>query len=390
VEVAGAAAPGVDPGAAPARRPHLAALTGLRFLAAFWVVAHHYLPPYLTGAPTAVLNLVNEGNAAVTLFFVLSGFVLTYTYVGGPALVGARRSRFWIARVARIYPSYLLAMLLAAPFVLLESVRGIGAGPVGELVTFLLTLTMTHAFVPAMSVRWNTPGWSLGAEALFYALFPLLVALSGRLARRPLLAIALLWVASVVVPAWYALWVVPGRWEELELWRRFTYYLPVFHLPVFLIGTVIARLVIARPSGAPSGAAPAAFGLAAVLGVVGLFVDDMPYGFQLEGMLAPLFGLLIYGLALGGGWVGRLLATPLLVLLGEASYALYILQEPTWRWASVAADWLSGRPGGLQSSPLYFVGFALGLIVVSIVVFKWVERPARQAIVRRLVARSGA
>jgi peptidoglycan/LPS O-acetylase OafA/YrhL len=386
-EVVSAAAPGVNPNASPARRPHLAALTGLRFVAAFWVVAHHYLPAYLTGAPQAIHNLINSGYVPVTLFFVLSGFVLTYNYAGGPALVGARRSRFWIARAARIYPSYLLAMALVAPFILLETLRGIGLGPVGELATGVLTLTMTHTLVPAASVRWNTPGWSLGAEALFYALFPLLVSRSAGLARRPVLSIVALWSTSLIAPVWYVFWIVPGRSvEDLELWRRFAVYFPVFHLPAFLIGTMIAWMVISRPSGAPGGAWSAAVGLVAVVGGIGLLADDLPYGFRLDGVLAPLFGLVIYGLVLGGGWIGRLLATPLLVLLGEASYALYILQEPAWRWTLLIVDWAGGRQGGLQSSPLYFVGFSLGLTAVSILVFKWIERPARQAIVRRLAA----
>ena len=91
-------------------RPRLDALTGVRGLAAWWVVFFHfreYLVPYV---PSSALAVMAHGNLAVDLFFVLSGFVIYYTYAGH---LGSRSEirLFFIKRVARIYPLHLLTLL---------------------------------------------------------------------------------------------------------------------------------------------------------------------------------------------------------------------------------------------------------------------------------------
>src|SRR3954451_12303223 len=114
--------------AALALRPRLSALTGLRFVAAAHVVGYHYLRQAFSTAPAALQNVLAGGDAAVSLFFVLSGFILTYTYVEQAPRLGARA--FWGARFARIYPVYLLAFLAIAPLVaisLLDQYRPVGA-----------------------------------------------------------------------------------------------------------------------------------------------------------------------------------------------------------------------------------------------------------------------
>src|SRR5438067_1929482 len=86
----------------PERVAHLPALTGLRFLAALVVVIDH------TGYGPLAAMVAPFGGVAVTLFFILSGFILTYTYTrNGTAVHGGWRA-FYIARIARVYPLYLL------------------------------------------------------------------------------------------------------------------------------------------------------------------------------------------------------------------------------------------------------------------------------------------
>src|SRR5438093_3826319 len=99
---------------APAR-PYLNALASVRFLAALHVVLYHHRDDaFMAGVPDAIRQIVNGGYAAVGLFFVLSGFILTYTYLGNPRRPLDHRS-FWAARVARTYPVYLFSFALGAP-----------------------------------------------------------------------------------------------------------------------------------------------------------------------------------------------------------------------------------------------------------------------------------
>jgi hypothetical protein len=114
-------------------RPHLRALTGVRFLAAFQVVLFH-CAPWQKASARVVRNLAGTGYVAVSLFFVLSGFILlSYTYCGR---AGARpftpraRREFYVGRIARIYPVYVVGLLLTAPFFVAQHLR---AGSLGRL-----------------------------------------------------------------------------------------------------------------------------------------------------------------------------------------------------------------------------------------------------------------
>src|SRR5882724_5212610 len=96
-----------------APRSHLKALTTLRFFAALHVVLFHM---WVTGefavGPWWYRNFASIGYVGVNCFFVLSGFILVYTYTD-PLLDAPR---FWQARLARIYPAYALSLVISAPF----------------------------------------------------------------------------------------------------------------------------------------------------------------------------------------------------------------------------------------------------------------------------------
>jgi peptidoglycan/LPS O-acetylase OafA/YrhL len=107
--------------------------------------------------------LIQDGQQAVTFFFVLSGFILTYSYFQPENLLGLRTSRkdFWIARVARIYPVYALALLLA----IVPIVHGTFVThtiPMPQFVGAILCCPiLLQAWIPPIALGWNGPAWSL-------------------------------------------------------------------------------------------------------------------------------------------------------------------------------------------------------------------------------------
>ena len=136
------------------RRRELPALTGVRFLAAWYVVLFHALPGLAHRYPLPKLlgTFLSNGYLAVGLFFLLSGFILAYTYEG--QIDGASgRTRFWEARFARIYPVYLLSLVLS--YTLATSL------PFGTRLAVLGMVQAWNPLNPDMAGAWNYPAWTL-------------------------------------------------------------------------------------------------------------------------------------------------------------------------------------------------------------------------------------
>jgi len=145
-------------------RHALPALTGIRFFAAFYVVLFHSLPwvskHYDLPKPMQIFFV--NGYLAVALFFLLSGFILAYTY-DGQIEGSSKRLHFWQARFARIYPVYFLSLILAYFFQ-----RSL------PLTSRVAVVTMVQAWNPfraGLAGAWNYPAWSLSVEAFSILFF---------------------------------------------------------------------------------------------------------------------------------------------------------------------------------------------------------------------------
>jgi peptidoglycan/LPS O-acetylase OafA/YrhL len=363
---------------APAR---LGALTGLRFAAALGILLFHYGTPFLSGAPDWAVRLQQGGHAWVGLFYVLSGFVLSHTHPE-PMSAGERRA-FLGARFARLYPAYVLAFLLAAPF---AAERWWDGGAVAAAKMGLVggaTLLLVHAWAPPIARLWNAPGWSTSVVASFYAAFPFVVARLSRLGRRGLLgALAAAWTLSLVFPLLYLVLAPDGPGAETLAreppWLVALKFHPVPRAGEFLAGVVLG-LLHRRGLALPRGGAVAALALAAATAVVAS--GHAPYVFLHNGLLGPLYALVLLGLARGDGILARVLASRPARTLGDASFALYALQEPLWRWARLLTD-----EQRAPASPSFALAFCAAAVAIAVAVSIGFERPARRWLRSRLAA----
>ena len=196
----------------PPRRPKLPILTSLRFFAAAEVIIYHFgrmtdvdLVTYyfgndLTSFPGSFLQIATTaGHEAVTFFFVLSGFILTYVYAGSNESQGfaTRKSDFWWARFARLAPTFYLGLLLSAPFLLYSAFVMHSLALPRLIASLLLAPTFLQAWWPPVVYLWNFPAWSLSVEFLFYALFPLIASAAVLVSRRQFLFLALAFVVAM-------------------------------------------------------------------------------------------------------------------------------------------------------------------------------------------------
>jgi peptidoglycan/LPS O-acetylase OafA/YrhL len=375
-----------------ASKAQLPALTGVRFFAAAHVVFYHYGQPLFAQAPSSVRAFVGNGFVGVSFFFVLSGFILAYTYADACDRPSWARD-FWIARFARVYPMY--AAALAATGVLLAITHPHSTARTIAL-SGVASLLLVQSWVPVWVGVWNIPGWSLSVEALFYAAFPaffpwLVRRSSGGIAR----VIALATASALVVPALYVgldpdgigRAVAPGGDTTL---LDVVKYEPLLHLPQFIVGAAFGCAFARRPAAAQAAQPSAMSALSVPATLAILAALSVPYGrfFPLvhDGLLAPLFGVFIYGLAIGRGPIAGALRAPALVFLGRASYATYVLQHPVWIAVPNALIRLGVRPGLVS----FLITFAC-LMAASVVGLLAIEEPGRRWIrdaFRRSKARS--
>ena len=346
------------------RRPALKALTSLRFFAAIYVAVYHIASGHGLAKARVLERFISSGYTGVSLFFILSGFILAYNYRD----VCSRRD-FWASRFARIYPVYLLALLLSFAYTFSPAQPPMDH-PALQL---LMTSTLIQAWYAPFAAAINAPGWTLSVEAFFYAVFPFLLAPVRRLGPPAFALLCGLYVATLFVPLWLLL--ARHANDQAVTWARFLAdsKFPPLHLPLFLIGVWLGARY--RPE-APAARFAWTLWVGAIGSVVLLCAGSSGIAAPARGgLLALTYAALIHGLARVQSrfWTNRWL-----VLAGEISFSIYILQMPVFRSAL-------GVLRRAHVGPYATVGLGLiALICASYLAYRFVELPARVAIRRRL------
>ncbi len=358
-------------------RPRLAALTSARFFAAFHILLFHsWAMKGLARTPGWFQKYSSVGYVAVSFFFILSGFVLVYTYAGRPLDV----RRFWRARLARLYPVYLLSLGLTAPFffygVLKMNIPYLWYFQ-GHLVsTSVLVLIMLQAWVPMAALGWNGPAWAVSVEIFFYMLFPRLLRRLVWISNRGLFSIALAGWMLALVAAFVYVWLQPDHAEansstDFLFWLSALKFFPLVRLPEFIVGLACGYWFL-RGGHNPKLATPLVLGGTGVALVTTAFSHLIPYPVMHTGLYVPAFAAIICGLAFRPGWAS-FLEWRWLLLLGESSYCLYLLH------AIIMGMFLLPKPEHITTPSLarWFCG-AVTATAVAVLTFRFVEEPARK------------
>lgn len=298
----------------PAR---LESLTIFRFIAALIVINFHF-GKTLYDWPRILI----AGSEMVTFFFVLSGFVMSYSYLPKERI---KMSEFWTNRIKRLAPAYYAALILSLLFIFQEN----------DIVSLLLGIVFLQSWIPPHAPRLNGPAWSVSVEVFFYAVFPLIVWIIRRKSFSVVqvcIAACVTWLVSEIVllgllnsgvdvnppSAYYyliyffplsyfssfVLGIAGGMW----LINHSRYDKWYFSLSALVIALIIIQLINNQTK---------------IQSVLGLERVD-------ANILSPFYLLFILFLAQGTRLVNDWLGKPPFRRLGEASYAMYILQLPIW------------------------------------------------------------
>lgn len=355
----------------------LRALTGLRFIAAFYVLVFHF---YLRGLlPELVLplrNIVSQGALGVNMFFVLSGLLLTYRHLPearpGQRPSGAEYRRFLVKRLARVYPVYVAGWVVASLVAVMLNTRPASFGWL-----LILNLTLTHAWLPPLSMEWYGGGsWSVAVEMFFYLLFPLLLPwlLRVRQPRRLLALLLVLWALSCGPGLFFA------KFPALPLFR-WVYAFPPARVPEFVSGMVAGLLVFRQGWRVPGWAVAVVWALAgAYLARIGPYFE----GYVAHNVLVlPALVLTVMHLAAPArSLLARLLATRLLHYLGRISYGFYI-----WQLALLMLlDTLWRQHVLRKELPFSSLSTLAWILLASVASYHLLEEPARRFVLQRLRA----
>lgn len=373
----------------------LKALTSIRFIFALLVVLFHGLEPkpgLLDAWPRFLKIVISHGFVGVSFFFVLSGFILSYSYAGRIRQPGDEVA-FWWARAARILPAYFLAFFVYLPFAIVAVV--VAEAPriaaLNALTIASFQLTLTQAWIPGAALAWNSPAWSLSVEACFYALFPLLL---PRLEKWPSRSLVLLAVGAYALSQLAAvlIWQVGSANAARALanltnfppqnpaaYDLFYMYFPLFRIPEFLFGAAVGVLFVRhRPMTQLRRRIYLAIGSLGFVAGFLAFDGHIPGPSFSNGVFAPCLVLILLGLAYSHS---RLWAHPFFVRLGDASYSLYLLHIPVFLWLSA----IDRKTLQLQehSFPIFFIAYLVIVVGASLMSLAYIEKPSRRFIRRR-------
>ena len=380
------------PGNSVTRVEHkIDALTALRFLAAILVVLYHRGVFAIAAVSPLAARPAQIGFIAVGFFYTLSGFVLTIVY----AQRKMDRATFYFSRFARIYPLYLLALVLSLPGYLTKW----HSGEVGVLQgagALILAPLLLQAWYPPTTLVWNGPGWSLSCEAFFYFIFPFLLPRFLKLEEKSLLpVVGGCWMASLLPSfvfhlcnGWTSASVEVAQAARIpttfNYWMDLVSFHPLARTPEFLAGMAIGCLLIReRPSNAVRKGTILVAVSVALLFTTAATAEMIPASILHNGLLLPVWLMLITGFY-WGGFPGRLLSVWPLVALGEISYAMYILQSPVSGYLGVALRPILHQSFIGQYPNLYALAlYIIVLTMVSAFSYRYFEKPMRDFVNRR-------
>jgi peptidoglycan/LPS O-acetylase OafA/YrhL len=344
------------------------ALSGVRALAAFMVFLHHYNPftPQIFGV--YISNFFKELHVGVTLFFVLSGFLIANRYYFQKSF---HFRNFMINRMARIYPIYFILTTLT--FIGLAIFKG--ENNVNKIFVYLANITFIRGYFENYKFSGIAQGWSLTVEETFYCLAPLFF-YTIRRSKMTLLfwPIGCLTLGTLLVFIFKST-TYYGFMQSNTFMLLYTFFGRCFE---FFFGIALA-LFLHKTSKYINTKLFTYIGLLIIL--VCIFVISLlgsgvgsgvshPIGIFTNNFILPLFGICVfyYGLIKENTMISKILSSKYVVLLGKSSYVFYLIHI-------TFIDLYLKLVNRSDMNLFHFAIVFIAINIISIFLFKYLEEP---------------
>jgi peptidoglycan/LPS O-acetylase OafA/YrhL len=265
-----------------------------------------------------------EGFVGVGFFFALSGFILSYSYEKKILNNSISYKDFLVARIARIYPLHIITMLMAAPLMLSDFLHS----KVLWLLKLLANLFLVQSFVSYEHVysSFNMVSWSLSDEMFFYALFPLLLYFVNKNKKNIYVLVSLL----IVVP------IIVFFLGDHRPWYNF-YINPVIRVSDFILGILLYKLSTQIKIVSLVKASLLEIIAVALLIIFFSINSYIPQVYRYSCFYWLPVSAIIFIFSYSKGWLSKALSGKFLVLLGEISFAFYLLHDLVLRGVKMAS-----------------------------------------------------
>ena len=285
-------------------------LTSLRLIFALMVFgAHCYVIDDIFST-----HFFKEGFVGVSFFFVLSGFIIAYNYQKKLQEKEITRRRFWVARIARVYPLHWLTLFIAV--ILGDYV--VASGGLDWCRHFLASLTLTHAYIPEADYyfSFNSPSWSLCCEQLFYICFPFLVPLT----RNYKYLLYIFCVTAILL-------VVGMHFTPEEEIKGYWYVNPITRFPDFIAGMLLFQLYERLKDKPITFRQGSLMEIGAVIIFLTFYMcaSEIPKVYRYSCFYWLPVAVVLISFSLQKGILSRILSHRFLVVGGEISYGFYLI-----------------------------------------------------------------
>ncbi len=357
--------------ATPAQREFVT-LDGLRGVAAIMIVIRH-APPFLWQNLTGPTGVFWESYLAVDFFFALSGFVLAHAY-GVRLEHGMTVRRFFMVRMVRLYPLYLLACAIGIVFVAGRLVAGKTGLPAAAPDVISALLFLPNPTSPSMLFPLNSPAWSLFDEIAANLVFAVTARhlTTRRLAAFVAVAAVALGVSSAF--GWFGFGTALGAtMDGGTLWHSIGAGLLRVAFS-FSAGVLLYRLrgmTAWRPRLPPT----------LLVGILILTLGCGPTGglqsiYDIVSTLV-LFPTMIF---IGADNNPGPRAERAFAWMGAISYPIYVLQMPIYAWCIYVSYSIAlRRTGSYEHIPrLWGMASVVLVVAVAIAANRWFDQPVRR------------
>lgn len=385
------------------KREFFPQLTSVRFFAALLVVFYHYEKLIADFFPLPIKNMIHHGYVGVSFFFILSGFILAMNYYQKFVDGTGDSKKFFLARFARIYPLYALAVLVMVPRLFMNPANDPHPEHLEFFAAHPFRVSLGHLFaLQSFDYRigdvFNSPTWSISTEFFFYFAFPFVVPIIAKVQTRELpKMMVVVFMLAMLFPLLYHNAAYPIFAHVMgfdygpvidNFLNQATRMIFLFRLPEFVMGIIAFRFyreyadfdrpwVVSQLKW---------FWLIGGLIFAGFIFFQPLEAVKKTALLTgqvygiPFFLSSILLLVLAPGRVSKALSAKWLVLLGEASFALYLFHLPIKQFVR----FIIPRIFHLDAETPLVLGLTiLFSVLISIPIFLYIEKPARDLILGR-------